>query len=58
VVYDHGPVPGLEWDDFDAVRARLAAEWEALPRAADNISASLRSKMAAEAKRLHKEGVA
>lgn len=48
VVYDGGPVEDLEWDSFDAVRARLAAEWAALPRAADVISPSLRAKMAKE----------
>jgi nicotinamide phosphoribosyltransferase len=58
VVYDHGPVEGLAWDDFDAVRVRLAAEWEALPPSADNLSASLRAKVAEESRKLHKQGVA
>ncbi|GLC38639.1 hypothetical protein PLESTB_000455100 [Pleodorina starrii] len=44
LVYDKGPLEGV-WDDFDTVRARLAAEWSALPRTADNISASLREKV-------------
>lgn len=44
VVYDKGPVAGV-WDDFDTVRARVIAEWRALPYNADNISASLREKV-------------
>lgn len=47
-MYDHGPVPGHEWEDFDAVRARLASEWAALPPAADVYSASLRAKLKRE----------
>ncbi|KAF8064566.1 hypothetical protein HT031_003366 [Scenedesmus sp. PABB004] len=50
VVYDCGPVAGpnpLLDADFDAVRARVAAEWAALPRAADVLSGSLRAKIAA-----------
>ncbi len=43
-VYDMGPVAGV-WEDFDVVRARVAAEWTALPRVADNISASLKEKV-------------
>jgi nicotinamide phosphoribosyltransferase len=35
------------WEDFDALRARVAREWRALPPYADPISASLRAKMAA-----------
>ncbi|GIL51516.1 hypothetical protein Vafri_7487, partial [Volvox africanus] len=44
VVYDKGPLEGV-WDDFDTVRARVASEWAALPRTADNISVSLREKV-------------
>lgn len=35
------------WEDFDALRARVAREWRALPPSADPISASLRAKMVA-----------
>lgn len=46
VVYDKGPVPGFQWDDFDAVRERVTREWRALPPAADNLSPSLKAKIA------------
>jgi len=45
VIYDCGPVATHQWEDFDAVRARLAAEWAALPPTADVVSAPLRAKM-------------
>ena len=45
VVYDHGPVEGLVWDDFDTVRQRVEREWAALPPTADNISSNLREKV-------------
>ncbi|KXZ56944.1 hypothetical protein GPECTOR_1g851 [Gonium pectorale] len=45
VVYDRGPVEGV-WEDFDTVRQRVATEWTALPLTADNISPSLRAKVA------------
>jgi nicotinamide phosphoribosyltransferase len=54
VVYDAGRPLGeggartAAWDSFDELRARVAAEWPALPRAADNLSASLRAKIAAQ----------
>lgn len=48
VVYDHGPLESHEWDSFDDVRTRLAAEWAALPPTADVISPSLRAKMTKE----------
>jgi hypothetical protein len=48
VVYDHGPVPGHTWEDFDALRARVEREWAALPPTADNLSPSLRAKVAAK----------
>ncbi|KAG2442447.1 hypothetical protein HXX76_002533 [Chlamydomonas incerta] len=44
VVYDCGPLAGV-WEDFDIVRARVAAEWTALPKTSDNISASLKEKV-------------
>ena len=44
MVYDSGPVAGFQWDDFDTVRARAAAEWAALPKAAQVLSASLQRK--------------
>lgn len=34
------------WDDFDTMRQRVAEEWRALPCVADNISASLKVKIA------------
>ena len=40
-----GPVVGLEWDDFDAMRQRVAEEWQGLPKVADNISATLKVKI-------------
>jgi len=42
VVYDKGPVAGMEWDDFSAVQDRVNAEWGALPKAADPLSAELK----------------
>jgi len=46
IVYDCGPVEGLVWEEFDAVRERLAKEWMALPKTADVVSSSLRHKQA------------
>ncbi|KAJ1723661.1 hypothetical protein LPJ61_005804, partial [Coemansia biformis] len=40
-VYDCGPVAGHAWDDFDAVRARLADQWARLPLRADAVSSGL-----------------
>lgn len=45
VVYDCGPVPGHSWEEFDAMRARVAQQWADLPHAADNYSASLKAKV-------------
>ena len=45
VVYDMGPVKGMDWDDFDTMRKRVAEEWRVLPQVADNISASLKAKI-------------
>lgn len=45
VVYDCGPVQQHAWPDFDALRQRVACEWEALPPNADVISASLKAKV-------------
>lgn len=50
VVYDNGPVQNMRWEDFDAVRARAQAEWHALPRTADSLSASLQDKVQAQLK--------
>ena len=40
-----GPVKGIMWDDFDTMRKRVAEEWRALPKVADNISPSLKVKI-------------
>jgi hypothetical protein len=45
VVYDCGPVEGHSWQQFDAIRDRVAQQWAALPPNADNYSASLRAKV-------------
>ncbi|KAJ2806403.1 hypothetical protein H4R21_000879 [Coemansia helicoidea] len=47
VVYDCGPVAGHVWDDFDAVRARLAAQWARLPPRAAAVSGALLAHQAA-----------
>jgi hypothetical protein len=49
-VYDKGPLPSFAWDSFSTVRTRAATEWEALPKACDNISASLYKKVERELK--------
>ena len=56
VIYDRGPVAGLEWESFDATRARLAAEWAALPPAADAVAPALRARQAEVAARLRARG--
>ena len=45
VVYDCGPVPEWQWDDFDCLRQRVASEWTALPKTADVISEPLKKKI-------------
>jgi len=45
VIYDCGPVADHEWDSFDDVRKRLQSQWSALPKRADPISGSLKSKI-------------
>ena len=35
----------LQWEDFDAMRERVAEEWQALPKKSDNISATLKAKI-------------
>lgn len=45
VVYDHGPVKGFKWDDFETVRKRIHGQWPSTPKTADNISASLKRKI-------------
>jgi nicotinamide phosphoribosyltransferase len=44
VVYDCGPVDGLQWETFDQLRARVEREWAALPKRADVLSGSLKDK--------------
>ena len=44
-VYDHGPVPGLVWDDFDTMKQRVAQQWTHLPPNMDNIGGSLKAKI-------------
>lgn len=55
-VYDCGPLPGLRWESFDALRARVEREWAAAPPAADVLSPSLRAKRAAVAEQLGVQG--
>lgn len=45
-VYDCGPIASHTWEEFDVVRDRVAQQWAALPRRADNYSASLKAKVA------------
>lgn len=40
-----GPVEGIKWEEFDTMRKRVAEEWKALPKTADNISDSLKAKI-------------
>lgn len=47
VVWDHGPVKGHKWDDFDTMRARVRKDWDALPPVHDPRSASLQAKIKA-----------
>jgi nicotinamide phosphoribosyltransferase len=44
VVYDKRPVPGV-WDNFSGVRARVAAEWNAMPKRRDPISQQLNDRI-------------
>lgn len=44
VIYDHGPVD-YRVEDFDAVRARLDKEWNALPKQEDPWSDQIKSKI-------------
>lgn len=46
VVYDCGPVAGVEWESFDALRERVEREWSALPKTADVVAESLKKKKA------------
>jgi nicotinamide phosphoribosyltransferase len=48
VVYDCGPVEGVDWGTFDEVRERVKLQWPALPKTAVNMSASLRAKVVKE----------
>jgi nicotinamide phosphoribosyltransferase len=45
VVYDCGPVKDAFPDSFDQVRARVAKEWNALPKRGSPISAPLKAKI-------------
>lgn len=45
VVYDKGPMQSHAFEDFDALRQRVATEWQALPRTASIYSASLQAKL-------------
>lgn len=45
VVYDSGPVAPAPWEEFDAVRSRVAREWRQLPRRYDPISQQLKAKV-------------
>ena len=57
VVYDKGPVEGLCWESFDALKERVEREWTALPPlamgAVDGVlSASLKKKRAEMGERI------
>lgn len=52
VIYDKGPVEGLAWESFDETRERVEKEWNALPKTADVVSASLKAKRDAVGARL------
>jgi nicotinic acid phosphoribosyltransferase len=45
VVYDNGPVEGVFSESFDDLRARVAKEWNALPKTFDPISPQLHEKI-------------
>jgi nicotinamide phosphoribosyltransferase len=44
VVYDCGPVEGLQWENFDQLKARVEREWRGLPKTADVVAESLKKK--------------
>lgn len=54
VVYDKRPLD-IKWETFDEQRARLRAEWDALPSHFDVISPALHAKMDAIRKHLYDE---
>jgi nicotinamide phosphoribosyltransferase len=55
VVYDGRPL-AVQWESFDALRARVEREWTSLPPTADVLSPSLKAKRAAVAERLGVQG--
>ena len=52
VVYDCGPVEGLQWESFDKLRERVTSEWSQLPKTADVVADSLKKKRAEVGARL------
>ncbi|KAL4549846.1 hypothetical protein Ndes2526B_g04833 [Nannochloris sp. 'desiccata'] len=44
IVYNCGPVEGLQWETFDQLRERVEQEWGALPKTADVVAESLKKK--------------
>jgi len=44
-VYDHGPVKGFTWPDFNTLKARVAAEWHKVPKNYDPISKELHAEI-------------
>ena len=44
-IYDHGPIPGYKWDDFDTIRKRVDEEWRQRPKTADILSLELKKKV-------------
>jgi len=45
VVWDHGPVKGKIWDDFDTLKARVASEWGKVPKTYNPVSDQLRDRV-------------
>jgi hypothetical protein len=45
-VWNMGPVPDLKWETFDELRARVAKEWNALPKVHDPIHADTKKVIA------------
>jgi nicotinic acid phosphoribosyltransferase len=46
VVWDHGPVPGHKWDDFDTLRKNVSENWKQVPKTYDPVAPELRQKIA------------
>ena len=63
VVYDKRPLMGAPpgaaarglraWESFDDVRARVARQWAATPKTADNVSAQLKARVAEVSAAIH-----